>query len=680
VKTRSLLIISGLAASPLALLGWQGLPSGGALGGRAVAAAPSLGRESPTPPDAPYRSGKPPQDRRAFFGELHLHTAFSFDAWTFGTKITPEQAYRFARGEPVMAPVEQLSRQQGVGGTGLVAVRRRWPLDFMAVTDHSEFMGVVNQLDDPANAVAKTPLGQGILADPHQAIVVRAATLRPNGGPTLEPFHPQQATLDAWTREMTAANAAYRPGKFTTFIAYEWTAAPDGRNLHRNVIFNSDHAPAPFTAVQSKRPEDLWGYLEKVRAGGIDAIAIPHNGNASDGLMYDWNDSGGRPIDEAYAQRRLKNEPLTEISQNKGQSETTPELSPTDEFANFEIYDHLISRPSVRSKADGGYIRQAFGRGLVLQARVGANPYKFGVVGGSDIHNGLSVSDEDGVGGSFGVDARTMSPRGDAAKRSLGIIKIRSRLDSDADAAGRPHTLQNPLEVGSAGITGVWAEANTRNAIFAALKRKETFATSGTRIRVRMFGGWRYPATLLRRTDWVAQAYADGVPMGGDLPPAPDPRRAPTLILQAMKDPSGANLDRIQVIKVWRDGEGYKERVFDVALSGARRDDGAGHAARVGDTVDLKTGKYSNAIGAATLSALWTDPAFDSAKPAVYYARVLEIPTPRWSTLLAIANHLPIPTAAPATIQERAWTSPIWYTPAAVHAQKTAWTPRRSTR
>jgi hypothetical protein len=663
LKARGVLILTVSAAAPLGLFVFQGLPFGSGQGGAAAAPVAAPGGEASTPPGALYRSPKPPQDRRALFGELHLHTDFSFDAWTFGTKVTPDQAYRFGRGETVMVPVEQLSRQEGIAGAGPVAVRRRWPLDFMAVTDHSEFMGVVNQLDEPGNPVAKTPLGQRILADPHQAIVVRAQTLRPGGGEGLEPFHPQERSLGAWTREVAAANANYRPGKFTTFVAYEWTAAPDGRNLHRNVIFNSDHAPAPFTSVQSKRPEDLWTYLEKVRAGGIDVIAIPHNGNASDGLMYDWNDSAGRPIDEAYAQRRLKNEPLTEITQNKGQSDTTPELSPNDEFANFEIYDHLISRPNVKSRADGSYVRQAFGRGLVLEARVGANPYKYGVVGGSDIHNGLSVSDENGVGGSFGVDAKTMLPRGDAAKRALQIIKVPARLDSDADAAGRPHAAQKTLDVGSAGITGVWAEENTRNAIFAALKRKETFATTGTRIRVRMFGGWRYPSDLVHRSDWVARAYAQGVPMGGDLPPTPSRGLGPTLIVQAMKDPGGANLDRIQVIKIWREAGGYKEHVFDVALSGGRRDDASGHARPVGNTVNLRTGAYTNAIGAPVLTAEWTDPDFDPSKAAVYYARVLEIPTPRWSTLLAIANHLPIPTDAPAAIQERAWTSPIWYTP-----------------
>ena len=278
----------------------------------------------------------------------------------------------------------------------------------------------------------------------------------------------------------------------------------------------------------------------------------------------------------------------------------------------------------------------------------------------------MSKSDENGVGGAFGAPV-SMLPTGDAAKRQLGIIKVPARLDADADTAGTPHATSNPLEVSSGGLTGVWAEENTRNAIYAALKRKETFATTGTRIRVRMFGGWNYPQDMMKGAGWVAQAYAHGVAMGGDLTAGTGPAKAPKLILQATKDPDGANLDRIQVIKLWREGDAYRERIFDVALSGGRKaDPKSGRAPPVGDTVDLTTGKYANSIGAPILTAEWSDPTFDAAKPAVYYARVLEIPTPRWSTLLAIRNHLSIPDKAPATIQERAWTSPIWYAPAGV--------------
>ena len=434
--------------------------------------------------------------------------------------------------------------------------------------------------------------------------------------------------------------------------------------MHRNVFFNADHAPLPFTSQQSQKPEDLWTDLEKTRASGVDAIAIPHNGNVSGGLMYDWNDSEGRPIDEAYAQRRMLNEPLTEISQNKGTSETTPQLSPSDEFANFEIFDHLITWPNIKGKQDGSYIRQAFGRGLVIQSKAGANPYKFGVVGASDIHNGLSTSKEDGfAGGPFGIDGKTMLPRGHEAKVQTGMIKVPALLDMDNINNHAPPSNEDTLMFSSGALTGVWAEENTRNSIFAALKRKETFATSGSRIRVRMFAGWDYDPGMIRTADWVGRAYAGGVPMGGDLPARPAHAGAPRFLLQAMKDPDGANLDRIQIIKIWLDGGAYKEKLFDVALSGGRHADAQGRVPLVGNTVDLKTGAVRNTIGAAAFTTAWTDPEFDPARPAVYYARVLEIPTARWSTLLAIKNHLSIPKGAPATIQERAWTSPVWFTP-----------------
>jgi hypothetical protein len=426
--------------------------------------------------------------------------------------------------------------------------------------------------------------------------------------------------------------------------------------MHRNVIFNADHAPTPFTAVDSNKPEDLWHYLESVRAQGIDVLAIPHNSNLSDGHDFDWNMSDGRPIDEAYAQERALNEPLVEIAQTKGSSDTTPQLSPSDEFANFEIMDRIY-RGETAANQNGSYVRQAYGRGLVIQSKVGVNPFKMGVVGGSDIHNGLTNSDENAYAGAIsGLDPKTMLPRGEAAKKALGIgVEIGVRPSGQRE--------NSPLEFSSPALTGVWAEENTRNSIFAALKRKETFATSGTRLRLRMFASWDFTPGLLKNTDWVAKAYAAGVPMGSDLPIKPGAAGAPSFVVQAMKDPDGANLDRIQIIKVWLDHGDYKEKVFDVALSGGRHDDASGHAPAVGNTVDLRTGAVRNSIGATVLTGVWRDPEFDPARPAVYYARAMEIPTARWTTLLALRNSLPIPAKAPATIQERAWTSPIWFTP-----------------
>jgi len=633
--------------------------------GLSLAPSVALAQEASTPPGATYKAAAPPEQRHAYFGELHLHTTMSFDAWSFGTKITPDQAYRFGRGETVMVPPEQVNIQEGLQATQPVPTKRAWALDFMAVTDHSENMGVINQVDDPSNPmIYNSPAAKKIRADPHSAFYL-VANAKP-GSQGAKALNPPAAMRHAWDVEVKAANDNYQPGKFTTFVAYEWSSMPGTKyNLHRNVIFNSNHAPMPFTAADSLRPEDLWSYLEKTRASGIDVIAIPHNGNVSGGLMYDWNDSDGRPISEEYAQRRAMNEPLTEIAQTKGQSDTLPELSPNDEFANFEIFDHLLTYPNIVSKPNGSYIRQAFGRGLVIQSKVGVNPYKYGVVGGSDIHNGLSVSDESGWAGAIsGLDPKTMLPTGRSAQVALNQVRVPALLDMDAVINNAKPTLQDNLVFGSAGVTGVWAEENNRNSIFAALKRKETFATTGTRIRVRMFAGWGYDAKMIKSGDWVAKAYAQGVPMGGDLAAKPAGAQAPRFILEAQKDPDGANLDRIQIIKVWLDHGGYKEKLFNAVLSGGRKADAKGHARPVGNTVDLKTGAYKNTIGAATFTTLWKDPEFNPSKPAVYYARVLEIPTPRWSTLLAVRAHLPIPKGAPATIQERAWTSPVWFTPA----------------
>ena len=593
-----------------------------------------------------------PAQRRAFFGEMHLHTGMSFDAWTFGTKVLPDQAYKFGRGETIMVPAAQADRDWGIGGTAAIAVKRAWPLDFMAVTDHSEYMGAYHQLDDPQSAFSQTAVGKEIMSLGRRAFILAD---RFRGRP--EVTEAAKAS-DAWNLAIKAANDNYAPGKFTTLIAYEWSAGQGGRHLHRNVFFNADHAPPPFSSVQSGRPEDLWTYLEGVRKQGIDAIAIPHNSNLSDGLTYDWNNSDGRPIDEAYAQRRALNEPLAEITQNKGTSETRPELSPNDEFANFEIMERHY-KGETKSATGGAYIRDAFGRGLVIQSKVGTNPFKMGLVAASDIHNGLSTSDERAfAGGARGFDPTSKAP-------SLG--SARAVLARGQPLENRPNgqSENDPLQSSSGGLTGVWAERNDRASIFAALKRKETFATTGDRIRLRMFSAWTFAPKLMAKPDWVATAYASGVPMGGDMAARPAGAKAPKFAIEAMRDPDGANLDRIQIVKVWLKDGAYAEKIFDVALSGGRRPDPqTGKAPPVGDTVDLKTGKYANTIGAPGLKVVWTDPEFSPAAPAVYYARVLEIPTPRWSTLLALRTGLPLPAAAPATIQERGWTSPIWYTPA----------------
>lgn len=591
-----------------------------------------------------------PEDRKALYGDLHLHTTNSFDAYVLmGTKITPEQAYQFARGDEV----DYLGDK----------VKRREPLDFLAVTDHSENLGVFNELNDPNSALSKSELGQRIqklraegklnLTDKQDAgsdvLKLLGELLNPKTLKDVPGLDTKALSSSAWQREIDAANHYYQPGKFTTFIAYEWTSMPSGQNLHRNVIFRGNTAPSPFTSADSTNPKDLWTWLSKIRGQGYEALAIAHNANASNGLMYDWTQLDGRPIDVAYAVLRRENEPLSEISQNKGVSETHPLLSPEDEFANFEIFDRLLVSPQ-KSKPGGSYVRDAIGRGLVLDEKIGANPYKDGFVGASDLHGGLSVSSEEDYGGNVGganIGAGKTTPE---AARAL--------LSTPKDTQGFNVTITAP---GS--LTGVWADENTREGIFDAFRRKETFATSGTRIRVRLFGGWNFAPGFDKNADAIKTAYASGVPMGSDLPARPAGAGAPAFVVWAVKDPNGANLDRVQIIKIWVEHGAQKEKIFDVAFDPHRQHQASGKLAAVGNTVNLKTATYTNTIGSVQLSTVWKDPDFKADERAAYYVRVLEIPTPRWTTILAVKSHLPIPDTVASTIQERAWSSPIWYSP-----------------
>jgi hypothetical protein len=592
--------------------------------------------------------------RQAFFGDLHLHTTYSFDAWgMMGARTTPDEAYRFAKGESVT----YLGR----------SIQRREPLDFMAVTDHSEFLGVLNQLDLKDSELGRTELGRKFMNDPKSAFTALVRAM--GAGQQVEGLDSAPYLRSTWDRIIEAANTHYVPGRFTTFIGYEWTSMLEGKyNLHRNVIFSADRAPLPFTALDSQDPERLWDYLEKLREQGTEVIAVPHNSNASGGLMFDWVDSSGKPIDEAYARRRAQNEPLMEIAQVKGQSETVPELSSNDELADFEVMDRLMTVPQ-KSEPRGSYARDALGRGLVIAGRTGANPYKLGFVGGTDIHNGLSTSAEADFAGGNGGTVPDMLPAREEARRRISPSAPMDMLSGKVPDANQAA----PFPVYSGALTGVWAEENTRPSIYAALRRKETFGTSGTRLQVRLFGGWSYTRALLNDRDWLAAAYDAGVPMGGDLPVRPTTAAAPSFVVHAAKDPNGANLDRLQIVKVWLEGDAYREQVFDVAASDGRAIDArTGRVPPLANTVDLKTATYRNTVGAAQLSAVWTDPAFDAATPALYYLRAIEIHTPRWTTLLAVARDLPIPQDKPPTLQERAWSSPIWYTPNAGAAATTA--------
>ncbi|HQU50102.1 MAG TPA: DUF3604 domain-containing protein, partial [Casimicrobiaceae bacterium] len=447
-------------------------------------------------------------------------------------------------------------------------------------------------------------------------------------------------------------DAANEPGKFTAFCAYEWTSTPDSRNMHRNVFFKdcAKVPQMPFSSLESTKPSDLWAWMDQQRKAGMELVAISHNANLSDGHMFPIDvDEKGRPIDAAWAASRDRNERLTEIKQIKGQSETHPLLSPNDEFANYEILNYLLGFPPGRwPTIPGSFVRQGLKDGIAMQQARGYNPYKTGIVGGSDSHNTATPYRQTNFFGGHGLND------GDIKERMSGHV-----------FAGLDVRFENP-----AGLTGLWAEENTRASLFDAMWRKETFGTSGVRIKVRFFGGWQYAPALLNDAGWVKAAYAEGVPMGADLPPAKG--KAPSFVVWAVKDPTSGNLDRIQIVKGWSQSGQSFEKVYDVVWAGDRkRDPQTGRVPSIGSTVDIPNATYTNTIGSVELKAVWTDPDFDPSLDAFYYARVLEIPTPRWTTIQAKELGIAPPEVVPATVQERAWSSPIWFTPTA-EARKTA--------
>lgn len=571
--------------------------------------------------------------RSAYFGDLHLHTGLSFDAAAAGTRTMPADSYRFAMGEKVV----YFGRE----------VRRKVPLDFLAVTDHAEYLGVATAAADPEGMFAGTkwPARLNEAAGDMLAFLRIFSASGFRGGKPIPEFLTDNVTSSNWNRIIEAADKYYQPGKFTTFVAFEWSPMPGGAHLHRNVILRGPEYPArPFSAIDSMAPEDLWTWVESNRDKGIDSILIPHNSNLSEGLMFSARDSNGEPVSRSYARRRVENERLVEITQIKGTSETRPRFSPEDEFADFEL---ITFNQDGEFDLAGGYIRPALRRGLEIQSEINANPFKFGLAGSSDFHSGISASEESNYPGGLGSGDEQSSPA-----RVLTSVNPLMRS---------PTTI-----LSASGLTGIWAEQNTRESLFDALRRREVFATSGSRIRIRMFAGWDYPEGMTGAADWTELAYETGVPMGADIPPDSDTGTGGALrfLLQAVKDPDGANLERIQIIKIWyADGQSH-EKIFDVAWSGDRSPDpDTGHLPFSASTVDLDRATYTNEIGAAELRAEWTDAEFDPEVPALYYARVLEIPTPRWTTYLAVRNALPLPDSVPPVIRERAWTSPVFYTP-----------------
>ena len=585
------------------------------------------------PGQAQPAEARPPRNplRNAYFGDLHLHTSYSMDAFAFGTRTTPEYSFKFAMGEPV----EYFGKQY----------RRLAPLDFLAVTDHAEYLGVVRETTNPNGPFAKsewytamTSTDPKVSGQAFQKLLGSTMVNKP-----IPEFNNPDLLKPAWEKYAAIPDQYNKPGKFTTFVGFEWTSMPGAQNLHRCVIF-ADKGPAmPYTAFESVDPEELWRYLEGERKLGLDVIAVPHNGNVSNGLMFSTRDLSGKPLTREYAERRMSNEPLAEIMQAKGQSDTDPALSPNDEFADFEIWKYLLDGRGIAKSATGSYLRQAYGVGQELQAKLGVNPFKYGIEAGTDFHSGIDTTEPQNYAGSHGNqdnDPRTV-------------------VTATKSVVGEP-----PTALSSGGLTGVWAEENTRESIFAAFKRKETFGTSGVRIQVRMFAGWNYPGDLTKKPDWVKTAYANGVPMGGDLA-APLGKGGPTFLLHAVKDPQSGNLDRIQIIKITTKNGKSTEKIYDAVWSGDRKPDSkTGIVPPVGNTVDVKTATYTNNIGATELLGEWTDPSFDPNAYVTYYARVLEIPTPRWSTYWAAKLNLPPNPTVPATVQQRAWTSPVWYTPA----------------
>ena len=582
-------------------------------------------------------SGKPNPLKNVYFGEQHIHSQNSPDAFAMGGRGTWEDIYNYAQGKPIK-----------LSTTGLT-IQKKSPYDFVGITDHAEYYGVMPRLIDPSDPLSKSALGQELQhptvpnTSPKAAVNQILASILQSKG--MKEFTTPEVMKENWARFVKTANKFNDPGKFTAFLSFEWTSIPNGENMHRNVFFRDSEGPVvPYSSFSSNRPEDLWTYQEIQRTAGHDNLSIPHNGNVSNGWMYSRNKFHGGPMDERYARRRMANEPLTEIIQTKGSSDTHPALSPNDEFADFEMFPNMINA-GTPSQIRFGYVRQALADGMRWADELGGvNPLKYGIVSGADSHSAYSNSDEFGFHGSHGI-------ADDTPEKRLSPIPNPS---GDVGAA-----------VGSAGATAVWAEENTRESLFDNMRNKETYGTSGPMIKLRFFGGWGFDKNLHKDKDFVKKAYANGVPMGGDLP-AIGGAKAPTFTVWAQKDPDSGNLDRIQIIKVFSTRfNNPTEKIYKVALSDNRKvDPKTGKAPAVGNTVDIKKATYTNSIGDTQLSATWTDPDFNPNERAAYYVRVLEIPTPRWSTYDSARNNLPLSKHVPATIQERAWSSPIWYTPA----------------
>lgn len=606
-----------------------------------------------------------PEQRQALFGETHLHTNRSFDAFIFGNRNGPDEAYEFAKGEAITHPAG-------------FDMKIRVPLDFQAVTDHAMYLGMVPAMFDTDTAVSRHPVAQGMRTakTPNERRTAFGAMMPYLGQTVEDDLLDMNIVRSTWDEVKQSAERHNEPGTFTTFIGYEYTSSQDTfENLHRNVIFKGDAPDEPFSRLISKNPENLWRWMDSLRAQGMDSIAIPHNSNGSDGYMF-WDKTyDGLEIDQAYSELRMRNEPLVEISQVKGTSETHPLQSPNDEFAAFEIMPYQIATWH-ESRINGSYVRQAYKRGLEMQARGQGNPFKFGLISASDTHVSAGAFDEYNYWSKIGLVDANGRLRG-AVRLSWGqrlgvqVMRVRNwwrqmRMPV-ANRTGVPSKNPAPgyLQMqwsswGASGLAGVWAEENTRDSIFDAMRRKETFATTGPRLKVRLFAGYGLDAALLDDAQLVKKAYARGVPMGGDVKIRGD--GSPDFLLWAVRDPGSAPLQRLQVIKGWLDSDGKThETVYDVACAGGAQVDA--QTQRCPDNnakVDLSDCSYSADSGADELKTHWQDPDFNADEAAFYYVRALENPTCRWSTWDALRAGSPRNPSLAATIQERVWSSPIW--------------------
>jgi hypothetical protein len=603
--------------------------------------------------------------RRPFFGDVHVHTSLSFDGFSVGTIATPADAYRYARGEPLQHPAG-------------FEMKLRQPLDFYAVSDHAMFMGVAREAATVGTDYSKHNSSQSIhgLNDPERRGTDLLSTLKrmkafsnflPENVNAIKAGEiPVSDALDvmsaAWLETVEAARRYNDPGKFTTLVAYEFTAtAADAGNLHRNVIFqNTEQLPVqPFSTLHSANPEDLWDWMDAMRERGVESLAIPHNSNGSNGHMFEMTQTDGSPIDAAYVQQRLRNEPVVEITQIKGTSETHPALSTRDEWAGFEITNERVAS-SLMSAPEGSYVRDALKRGLALEKLGIGNPYDFAVIGSSDTHNAASGVSEDDYVSKLGLISANGQLRGSIPFDWWDGLAIKlATQDLVKTVEGKTYIGGSLPTFGASGLAGVWAEANTREHIYQAFRRGETFATSGPRISLRFFAGFDFDDDMLKTNGVVAEAYRRGVTMGGHL--TLQGMQQPTFILWAMADANSAPLQRLQIIKGWIDNAGdVHEAVFDVACAGGADLDPVSHRCPDnGADVDLSNCELSASSGAAQLRTVWRDPNYSKGQRAFYYARVLENPSCRWSTWDAIRAGIKPRSDFPATLQERAWSSAI---------------------